>query len=80
MFDKFKQAKQVNELRKSLSKEKETIEKDGVSVTVNWQMKVDDIKIDTDGDVEELVKKCVNEALQNMQKKVASKMQEMGGF
>ncbi len=80
MFDKFKQAKKVNELRKSLSKEKETVEKDGVSVTVNWQMKVDDIKIDTEGDVEDLVKKCVNEALQNMQKKVADKMQEMGGF
>ncbi len=83
MFDKFKKAKQINDLRRTLSKEKEEVEKKGVKVIVNGQMRVDQIIIEEEvptPKVEGLVKDCVNEALKKMQKKAAAKMQEMGGF
>ena len=83
MFDKFKQAKKIKELKSQLSKEKETCEKGGVTVTVNGQMKVENIEIDSEAqveDVQELVKDCTNKALKAIQKKAAKKMQEEGGF
>ncbi|MGM0439444.1 MAG: YbaB/EbfC family nucleoid-associated protein [Patescibacteria group bacterium] len=83
MFDKFKQAKKIKDLKSQLSKEKETCEKNGVKVTVNGQMKVENIEINSEADVEEvqdLVKDCTNNALQSIQKTAAKKMQEAGGF
>lgn len=83
MFEKFKQAKKIKDLKSNLSKEKETCEKDGVKVVVNGQMKVENIEIDSEideGTAQRLVKECTNEALQNVQKKAAKMMQGMGGF
>lgn len=83
MFDKFKQAKQLQEIRSALSKEKESCEKGGVRVVINGQMQVEEVNIDSQLDVqkvEKLVKECTNEAFQKIQKKVAKKMQQMGAF
>jgi len=83
MFEKFKQAKKLKDLQSSLSKEKETIENGGVKVTVNGQMKVENIEVGGEVELkraEELIKDCTNEALKRMQKKAAQKMQEMGGI
>jgi len=83
MFDKFKQAKKIKELQSQLSKEKEVCEKKGVKVTVNGQMKVESVEIDSEADIEkiqDLVKECTNEALKKVQKTAAKKMQEAGGF
>ncbi len=83
MFDKFKQAKQIKDLKNQLAKEKETCEKGGVSVTVNGQMRISSIEIDQElsgEDAQELVKDCINEGLQNIQKKAAQKMKDSGAF
>lgn len=83
MFDKFKKAKKIKDLKSKLSKEKETCEKDGVSVTVNGQMKVVNIDIDPEADtekVQKLIKDCTNDALKNIQKKAAKQMKDMGGL
>ncbi len=83
MFDKFKQAKKIKDLQKNLSKEKESYQKEGVTVTVNGQMQVENIEINSEADVDEvqdLVKECTNEALKKVQKKAAKMMQGMGGF
>ncbi len=83
MFDKFKQAKKIKDLKSSLSKEREVCEKDGVKVEVNGQMKVESIEINSEKDskeIQDLVVECTNKALKNIQKKAAAKMQEMGGF
>lgn len=83
MFEKFKQAKKLKDLKSNLSKEKETCEKGGVKVVVNGQMKVESIDIDSEVDekkAQELVKECTNEALQSVQKKAAKMMQGKGGL
>ncbi len=83
MFDKFKQAKKIKDLKSQLSKDKETVEKKGVKVTVNGQMKVIDIEISEEVEqskVGDLIKDCTNEALQNIQKTAAKRMKDMGGF
>lgn len=83
MFDKFKQAKKIKDLKSQLSKETETVEKGGVKVTVSGQMKVVDIEISEEVDeskVNDLIKDCTNEALQKIQKTAAAKMKEAGGF
>lgn len=83
MFDKFKQAKKLKELKNNLSKEKEACEKEGVKVVVNGQMKVESIEINPEVDeeiVEKLIKDCTNEALQSIQKRAAKMMQSQGGF
>ena len=66
-----------------MSKETETVKKQGVEVTVNGQMKVTDVKLSEEVDqskVNDLVKDCTNEALQKIQKTAAAKMKEAGGF
>ena len=83
MFDKFKQAKKIKELKSDLQKQKETVEKEGVKVVVTGQMKVESINIGEGVDskkVPNLVKECTNEALQNVQKIAAKKMKEAGDF
>jgi DNA-binding protein YbaB len=83
MFDKFKQAKKIKDLQKNLSKEKESCQKEGVKVTVNGQMQVENIEINSEVEVaktQDLVKECTNEALKKVQKKAAKMMQGMGGF
>lgn len=80
MFDKFKQAKKIKDLKNNLSKEKAVCEEGGVKVAVNGQMKVENIEINSDIDEEKvqiLVKRCTNKALQDIQKKAAKMMQGM---
>ncbi len=80
MFDKFKKAKKLKDLQSSLSKEKEKCEKGGVEVTVNGQMKIENVDIDEDVSIkkaEKLIRNCTNKALKSMQKKAAKKMQDM---
>ncbi len=84
MFDKFKQLKQLGqmrqkamELQKELEKIVETLEKKGWTVSVSGDQKIRYIKKDGE-DLAELVD-LINEAMKKVQKESAKKMMEMGG-
>lgn len=84
MFDKFKQLKELGqmrqkamELQKELEKIVETMEKNGWQVSVTGDQKIRYIKRDGE-DMKELVD-LINEAMKRVQKESAKKMMEMGG-
>ena len=84
MFDKFKQGagtiKTLNKLRQiqnQLSKERVTIEENGVRVTLSGDLKVKELIID--GQEQKEASEVLNKAYEKTQKVVAQKMQEMGG-
>lgn len=84
MFDKFKQLKELAQMRskamalqKELEKIVETQEKRGWTVSVTGDQKVRYIKKDGE-DLNDLVD-LINEAMKKVQKESAKKMMEMGG-
>ena len=84
MFDKFKQGagtiKTLNKLRQiqnQLSKERVTIEENGVRVILSGDLKVKELIID--GQEQKEASEVLNKAYEKTQKVVAQKMQEMGG-
>ena len=84
MFDKFKQLKELAQMRskamalqKELEKIVETLEKHGWTVSVTGDQKIRYIKKDGE-DLNDLVD-LINTAMKNVQKESAKKMMEMGG-
>lgn len=84
MFDKFKQGaetvKALNKLRQiqnQLSKERVTVEENGVKITLSGDLKVKELTID--GQEQKEASEVINKAYEKTQKMVAQKMQEMGG-
>ncbi len=87
MFNKLKQYKdlrgQAKKMQDELSKETVTVEKNGVKIVMNGNMQVESISIDKEASGESLeksIKDCFNDALKKTQRKMAQKMQEMGGM
>ncbi len=86
MFNKLKQFKDLKNTAKQMqdvmAKETVTVEKSGVTITMNGNMEITDIKINEDisnNSLEGIIKDNVNQALKKAQKIMAQKMQEMGG-
>ena len=83
MFDKLKKLKQLRDLQKSLGKEKTDIERDGVKVTINGNIEIEEIRLnpglDTDKQAK-ILKDCINDAVKKMQYAIAQKMSEFGNF
>lgn len=84
MLDKLRQGagalKTLNRLRqiqKQLSQQRVTVEEAGVQVTVSGDLKIKELK--TNGADDEKITKAVNKALEQAQKEVAKRMQELGG-
>lgn len=80
MLDNFKKLKELKELQKALSQEKVTIEKEGVSITVNGKLEVEDISITSELEkdrLEKILKDSFNEAVRKIQMAMAQKMQGM---
>lgn len=84
MFDKFKQGAQtvkaLNKLRQiqnQLSKERITLEENGVKVTLSGDLKIKELQIN--GEEQDKASDVINKAYEQTQKIVARKMQEMGG-
>ena len=87
MFNKLKQVKELRQQAKSLqnvlSQESTTVEKGGVSVTMNGNLELTAIKINPDlalGSAEGMLIEAINEATKKTQRLMADKMQEMGGL
>lgn len=84
MFDKFKQISdlaklrsQAKELEKQLALVKETVEKNGVKVSVTGAQRVEYLEID--GVERKDIADIINSAFKEVRKKSAKKMMEMGG-
>jgi DNA-binding protein YbaB len=87
MFGKLKQLKdlrsQAKTMQSALSGEKVEVERNGIKLTMNGNMEVMDIKIESEISKEEIArisKDLFNEAIKKTQRIMAKKMQEMGGF
>jgi len=87
MFEKLKQIKdlrsQAKTMQNALSGESATVEKNGVSVTMNGNLEITNLSI-----AESLVglqaanatRDAINEVIKKVQKIIAQKMQDMGGL
>ncbi|OGF28452.1 hypothetical protein A2331_05205 [Candidatus Falkowbacteria bacterium RIFOXYB2_FULL_34_18] len=87
MFNKLKHLKDLRntakQMQNALSGESITIEKNGVTVTMNGNMEVTQIIINENlrkESLEDIIKTCTNDAIKKTQRVMAQKMQEMGGF
>jgi DNA-binding protein YbaB len=87
MFNKMKHLKdlrsQAKTLQSALAQESITVDKKNVSITMNGNLEITEIKIPEDissAEAANLVKDCVNDANKKAQKMMARKMQEMGGL
>lgn len=87
MFNKLKQLKdlrgQAKTMQNALSGEKVEIEKNGIKMTMNGNMEVLSLTIESEVNKDQLAKNCkeiFNEGIKKTQRLMAKKMQEMGGF
>jgi len=91
MFNKLKQFKDLREqakhLQDSLSQEKITVDKNGISITVDGNLKLSAIDISESlltpankQKIEETLKDLHSDALKKIQRTMALKMKEMGGL
>ncbi len=84
MFDQFKKLQELKKMQDEFKKEKLTVEKRGVSVTMNGNFDVEEIKLNSELGTDEqqnLLKQCLHEAKESIQKKLAGKLMGSGiGF
>jgi len=88
MFNKLKQLKnlrdQAKKMQNALSGETVTTEKNGIVITMDGNMQINGVKVNSETDNKEAlasaIKDAVNDAIKQTQKLMAKKMQEMGGF
>jgi len=77
MFDNLKQLGKLKELKDILEKERKEVEKEGTRVIVNGKMEVEEITLNPQleaGKQEEVLKNCINEALNQIRQEAAKKM------
>ena len=81
VFDQLKKIAELKKLQDGLKKEKMVVERDGVSVEMNGNFEVENIKLNPELDVNkqtEVLKRCLNEAREGVQKKMAQIMMSSG--
>lgn len=82
MGDMMKQVKELRKAQKELKKTLITVDKNSVSVTVNGEMKITDLKIEEVTDAKKLskaIKENVNEAIKKVQYESAQRLSGMAG-
>lgn len=83
MFDNLKKIQELKRMQDAFKQERETVQKRGVSVTVNGNMEVLQITINPtleQRELEEAIRQCVNDANKNMQKRLAKTMMGSGAL
>lgn len=87
MFSKLKQIKDLRDqakvMQNALGKESVTETKNGISITMNGNMEITELKIENESSRSELekdMKTCMNDTIKKVQRLMAKKMQEMGGI
>lgn len=81
IFDQFKKMAELKKLQDSFKKEKEVVEKDGITVEINGAFEVESIKLNPELSTDrqqEVLKRCLNEARENIQKRLAKIMMSSG--
>ena len=74
MFEKFKEAKQLQQLQAIIKKQRVDVEKNGVKMGMNGSMEVEYVKLDPEMSHEKLekaVKECFNAATKELRKLIA---------
>jgi len=80
MWDKLKQAKQLQKMQSELQKEEFQEEEKGVKITMNGRMEVVEVNLNDDltkEEQEKAVKECLNGLMRKVQMAAAQKMQSM---
>ena len=84
MFDNLKKIAELKKMQDSFKKERLTIEKRGVSITINGNMEIEEVKLNPELSLEDQqtsVKQAFNEAKDNIQKTLAKTLMGAGlGF
>jgi DNA-binding protein YbaB len=85
MFDNIKKIQELKRMQDSFKQEHETVQKRGISVTMNGNMEVVSITLNPALDqheTEEVLRQCINEASKSIQKRLAKAMMSsgFGGF
>lgn len=86
MFSKLKQIKELRDqakvMQSALAQESVTETKNGISLTMNGNMEVTELKIadKSISSLEKDMKDCVNDTIKKVQRLMAKKMQQMGGI
>jgi DNA-binding protein YbaB len=82
MFDNIKKMQELKRLQDSFKAERETVQKRGVSVTVNGNMEVEAITLNPaleTREAEVVLRECINDATKAIQKRLAKMMMSTGG-
>ena len=80
MFDKLKKLNELKKIQSELGQEKMEVEKNGIKVTINGKMEIEEVILNPELSKEEqenLIKDCINEATKKMQMVAAQKMFKM---
>lgn len=87
MFNKLKQYKdlrsQAKTMQSALGAESVTVEKNGISLTINGNFEITELSINDDlnkDQIESILKGLFNDGVKKVQRIMAQKMQEMGGL
>jgi DNA-binding protein YbaB len=85
MFDQLKKIQELKKLQDSMKQEQETVQKKGITVTVNGTLEVERITLNPaldQSETEIALAQCINEAQKNIQKRLAKTMlaSGLGGF
>ena len=86
MLDKLKMIGQAREIQNKLKSMSLTEERDGITITINGNQEILDLKIDESllsdkAELEAKIKNCFNSAVQRSQREMAEQMKgEMGGL
>jgi DNA-binding protein YbaB len=83
MFDDIKKIQELKRMQDSFKQEHETVQKRGISVTINGNMEVEHIILNPTlepREAEEALRQCINEANKNIQKRLAKIMMASGGL
>jgi DNA-binding protein YbaB len=81
MFDQIKKIAELKKMQDSFKKERMTVEKRGVSVTMNGNFEVEEIKLNSELSLEDqqsALKEALNEARENIQKTLAKTLMDSG--
>jgi DNA-binding protein YbaB len=83
MFDKLKQLKELRDLQKSIAKETLEVEKEGVKVRLNGNIEFEYIELNGGLEKEKqerVLRDCINDAVKQMQMKLAKRMGQLSGL
>ncbi len=77
MFEQLRDLKKAQEMQKAFAQEKHTVEKDGIKVTVNGNMRIEEIVIGQGVDADRIgpdLTALINQAFQEIQYKLAKNL------